>query len=226
MAQNRIRWTRSDYARLGRAISDFNKKIKELETEENKLYLPEQRNYKVEKKDIQTRAELNRVINSLKRFSNEGAADIVENRGGKKMTRWQQNELNIQKGIAIRTLKADLRELEKPGKSGYSRMQMGSVEANAILATIRSLKKIEEKSGYEFNRIKIRIEDLGRKDYKMIKSIIYRENFMNAVSTNSNLEGYDLLLKKLNRYKNPVNFYNFIKQSDVFSDIFLYYKPR
>lgn len=86
MAQSRIRWTRSDYARLGRAISDFNKKIKELETEENKLYLPESRNYKLEKKDIQTRAELNRVINSLKRFSNEGASDIVENR------RWQEND--------------------------------------------------------------------------------------------------------------------------------------
>ena len=226
MAQSRIRWTHSDYVRLGRAISDFNKKIKELETEENKLYLPEQRNYKVEKQDIQTRAELNRVINSLKRFSNEGASDIVENRGGKKMTRWQANELNTQKGLAIRTLNAELRELEKPGKTGYSRIQMGSQQANSILATIRSLKKIEDKSGYDFNRIKIRIEDLGRKDYKMIKSIIYRENFMYAVSTNSNLEGYDLLLKKLNRYKNPINFYNYIKQSDVFSDIFLYYKPR
>lgn len=226
MGEHRIRWNRSDYARLGRAISDFNKKIKELETEENKLYLPEEKNYKLEKKDIQTRAELNRVINSLKRFSNEGASDIVENRAGQKMTRWQKNELNTQKAIAIRTLNAELRELEKPGKTGYSRIQMGSQQANSILATIRSLKKIEEKSGYEFNRIKIRIEDLGRKDYKMIKSIIYRENFMNAVSTNSNLEGYDLLLKKLNRYKNPINFYNYIKQSDVFSDIFLYYKPR
>ena len=102
---------------------------------------------------------------------------------------------------------------------------MGSVEANAILASIRSIKKLEEKNGYEYNRIKIRVEDLGSGGYKMIKSIIFRENFMYAVKNYSNLEGYDLLIKKLNRTRNPINFYNLISESDVFSDIFLYYKP-
>lgn len=102
---------------------------------------------------------------------------------------------------------------------------MGSVEANAILASIRSIKKIEEKNGYEYNRIKIRLEDLGSSGYKMIKSIIFRENFMKAVETYSNLDGYNILMKKLNRTRNPINFYNLIKESDVFSDIFLYYKP-
>lgn len=103
---------------------------------------------------------------------------------------------------------------------------MGSVEANAILASIRSIKKLEEKNGYEYNRIKIRVEDLGSGGYKMIKSIIFRENFMYAVKNYSNFEGYDLLMKKLNRVRNPINFYNLIKESDTFSDIFLYYKPR
>ncbi len=103
---------------------------------------------------------------------------------------------------------------------------MGSDEANAILASIRSIKKLEEKNGYEYKRIKIRLEDLGSSDFKMIKSIIFRENFMKAVETYSNLEGYDLLMKKLNRTRNPINFYNLISESDVFSDIFLYYKPR
>ena len=103
---------------------------------------------------------------------------------------------------------------------------MGSEDANAILASIRSIKKLEEKNGYEYNRIKIRIEDLGSGGYKMIKSIIFRENFMKAVETYSNLDGYNLLMKKLNRTRNPINFYNLIKESDTFSDIFLYYKPR
>ena len=103
---------------------------------------------------------------------------------------------------------------------------MGSIEANQILASIRSLKKLEEKNGYEYNRIKIRLEDLGSSGYKMIKSIIFRENFMKAVETYSNLDGYNnILMKKLNRIRNPINFYNLIKESDVFSDIFLYYKP-
>lgn len=104
-------------------------------------------------------------------------------------------------------------------------MKCGSIEANKILAEIRSIKKLEEKTGYEYNRIKIRIEDLGRSDYKMIKSIIYRENFMKALESAKNMDNYDLLIKRLERYTNPINFYNFIQKSSVFSNLFLYYKP-
>lgn len=210
---------------FGRAISDFNKKIKELQTEENKLYLPEERSYKDEKSAITTRSELNRVINSLRRFNREGADELYTNQAGQQMTKWEANELKIQRNIAIRRLNQEFRALEKPTKNGYSRVQMGSVEANQILGQIRSLKKLEQKAGYEFNRIKIRLEDLGRSDYKMVKALIYRENFMKALEPSSNLEGYDLLVKKLGRMRNPINFYNYIKQSNVFSDLFLYYKP-
>lgn len=224
MVQSQIRWSRSDYARLGRAVSDFNKKVREIETEENKLYLPDEQKYKDIKSQITTRSELNRVINSLRRFNREGAENIASNKVGQTMTAWEKGELNIQRNIAIRRLNKEIRELNKPTKNGYSRVQMGSLEANKFLAEIRSFKKLEQKLGYEFNRIKIRLEDLGRSDYNMVKATIFRENFMKALESSSNFDGYDLLIKKLNRLKNPLNFYNYIKQSNVFSDIFLYYK--
>ena len=41
-----IRWSRGDYIRLGKAVSEFNKAISKNETEVNKLYLPESVNYK------------------------------------------------------------------------------------------------------------------------------------------------------------------------------------
>lgn len=215
-----------DYISLGKAVANFNKKIKELQNEENKLYLPDEKTYNTIKNEITTRSELKRVINSLKRFSMEGAEELYETKAGQQMTVWENNENQILKRTAIRRLNSELKALEIPGKSGFSRREMGSVEANQILASIRSLKKLEEKTGYEYNRIKIRLQDLGSSDFKMIKSIIFRENFMKAVETYSNLDGYDLLIKKLNRMKNPINFYKLIKNSDVFSDIFLYYKPR
>lgn len=59
----------------------------------------------------------------------------------------------------------------------------------------------------------------------MIKSIIYRENFMKALESAKNMDNYDLLIKRLERYTNPINFYNFIQKSSVFSNLFLYYKP-
>lgn len=78
MAQSQIRWKRGDYIKLGRAVSDFNKRINELQQEENKLYLPTPLNYKNVKQDITTRQELNRMINSLRRFQAEDAGELYE----------------------------------------------------------------------------------------------------------------------------------------------------
>ena len=45
-----IRWPKKDYLTLGKAVANFNKKIRELQTEENKLYLPEPVEYRTNKK--------------------------------------------------------------------------------------------------------------------------------------------------------------------------------
>lgn len=157
----------------------------------------------------------------------EGAEEVYTTEVGEKLTVWEHTQLKNEINIANRRLQRELKELEKPYSSGYSKAQMGAIEYKEILAQIRNLKELEKKSGYEFTRLKDRIHSLGTLDYETMKATIYRQNFMTALEESSaNLEGYDLLLKKLNRIKNPINFYNFIKQSDSFSDIFLYYKPR
>ena len=91
--QSKIRWQQKDYLSLGRAVANFNKKINKLQSEEKKLYLPELKNYKDIKENIQTRSELNRVINSLKRFSKEGAEDLYVTKAGEKITKWERQEL-------------------------------------------------------------------------------------------------------------------------------------
>ena len=111
-----IRWSRSDTAKLSRAVRDFNKKIKELKNEENSLYLPKEVEYKETKKEITTRRELNRVINSLKRFKKEGAEELYTTKAGEKMTRWERRELGIQSGIAVRRLKVKYNLLKEQVK--------------------------------------------------------------------------------------------------------------
>lgn len=69
--QYNIRWRQGDYVKLGKAVAQFNRKIKEIQTEENKMYLPSFEKYEWQKENIKTRQEYNRVINSLKRFSQE-----------------------------------------------------------------------------------------------------------------------------------------------------------
>lgn len=84
MANSQIKWKRGDYITLGKAVSNFNKKVRKLQTEENKLVLPEEIDYKTAKEDITTRRELNRFINSLRRFSKSGAEEIIKTSGRRK----------------------------------------------------------------------------------------------------------------------------------------------
>lgn len=221
---NQIRWQRGDYVRLGQAVAEFNKKVNELKTEENKLYLPEEINYKEQKGRIYSRKELNRVINSLKRFSNKNAEDILENEIGEKITRWEKNELNRQARIATRNLTKQLEELNIPEFNGFSRAQMGSEEARKIESTLKNINQLEEATGDKAKRIRRRIKELGTLDYEMYQSIIYKDNYMKGLEDySSNYESYYLLKNKLNSIKNPINFFNYVKRSTVMTDFFTWY---
>ena len=52
MADSQINWRHGDFIRLGQAVARFNKKINELQAEENKLYLPETISYAEAKENI------------------------------------------------------------------------------------------------------------------------------------------------------------------------------
>lgn len=219
MADSRINWKRGDFVRLGRAVSDFNKKINELNKEERKLYLPEKIDYKEAKENITTRRELNRLINSLRRFQKEGAEDLYITGAGETITKWERRELGIQSRIAQIRLRAELKNLEKPLESGFSRVQMGSIRAREIEAQIKNLKQIETKRGYEFNALKRRIMSQGASDYTMKKAIVFRENYINEMKKYSHFDNYDKLMKKLNSISNPVLFFNFVSQNELTGDL-------
>ena len=225
MAQGLIKWNRGDYVRLGRAVADFNKKIRELEDTGIEARVPEQQEYSKLKEDIKTRSELNRVIKSMRRIMNVGQDEIFETEGGERITAWEHNENVINKRKATRMINAKIKELNKPFSQGYSRASMGSQELREWTATLHNIRNIEKEKGFNYNRIKLRLDTLGKSDFQFVKSLIYRENVMKAVEGLKNLEGYNLLIRKLSRYKNPVSFYNLISQrSETLSDIFLYYK--
>ena len=97
MAQSKIRWKRGDYIKLGKAVADFNRKITKLQAEENKLYLPNIIEYKEAKENILTRAELNRLVNSLRRFQRAGAEDLYVTEAGEELTKWERRELRNSK---------------------------------------------------------------------------------------------------------------------------------
>ena len=214
-----IRWKRGDYVRLGRAISKFNKVINEIEIDEKDV-LPELKNYKELKESINSRKELNRVINALNRANIKTLTDTVVYESGEEVTRWESSEINKAMRRALRNL-----ESERAGiLSSRESIGMGDERLSEIKAIERSFESLGERKGTEFERIKERIFSLGRSDYKITRDKQFRENFYKALEGISNFQNYGILKHELDKIKNPTKFYDYVKQSPVLMDLFLWYK--
>ena len=221
MKQSLIRWNRSDYARLRGAIQSFNKQVKKLESLEDKTeYLPELKEYSKLKEKIVSRRELNRIIKSLKRFKSDKLQERVTLDSGEQITRWEKRELNLARRRATRSLEIERFNIELGRKS----IGMGDKRIREIEATIKSFNKLESKTGSDFKRIRDRILIEGASDRELYKAKVFRENFYNALENLKNLDNYDILMKELNKYKNPLSFYERIKNSDILMDIFKWYR--
>ena len=179
------------------------------------MYLPDEINYKEAKENITTRKELNRLINSLRRFQRQGAEDLYTTQAGESMTKWERRELGIQSRIAQTRLQNELKTLNEPLDSGFSRALMGSMRVREINAQIKNLKNIENVVGYEFNRLRDRISRMGTSDYTMKKAIVFRENYLKEMEKYSHFDNYEKLMKKLRSFTNPVSFFNFVSQNEL-----------
>lgn len=219
MAQSQIRWKKGDFIKLGKAVSQFNRKINELQSEENKLYLPEIIDYTEAKENITTRSELNRLINSLRRFQREGAEDLYTTQAGENITKWERRELGIQSRTASRRIQKELDELNEPLESGYSRAQMGSIRVKELQAQLKNLKSIEYKKGFEFKRLRQSLKIQASSDYEMKKAIIYKQNYLEEMKKYSHFEGYEGLMKKLEAIQNPIDFFEFVSKNELTQDL-------
>lgn len=74
-------------------------------------------------------------------------------------------------------------------------------------------------SGEDLERMKIRLKFFGSSDTEMRKAIVYRENYMKEMEKYQNFQNYDKLLEKMKSIKNPLQFYNHIKDNLLVSDL-------
>lgn len=225
MADNLIRWKRGDYVKLSKAVASFNRKVNSL-TSDSAKYLPETRNYKELRDSIMSRKELNRVINSLKKFKNEGMEKIVELPSGQKLTKWEYNQMKLARNRAISKLQEEGRGIIEADYYTAPSEVMGSKRLRAISRTIDRYRNIENQRGSNFNESMESLFRAGRFDADLIKYEHYRENFMNALEEMSTYDNFEELNYKLSEIKNPKDFYDFIHQSPELMDLFLYYKDK
>lgn len=221
MAESLIKWKKGDYIKLGQAVARFNRRIKELEVDDIE-YLPELKDYEELKENILSRKELNRVLNSLRKFSKTGMGEMVELPSGQFVTKWEYSEIKLSRNRALKELGTERLSIE----TGTKWRGMGDERLNQIEATIESITDIENVRGSDFKRRKSRLFFLGKTDIELVRAKQFRDNFLNSLEELSVYDNYNLLFNKLASIKNPISFYNYVRNSDVLMDLFLYYKDK
>lgn len=135
---HKIKWRKSDTEELARVVRNFNAKIDRLANRKNnplkRNILPEKIKLRELKKIINTRQDLKREINALKRFSKKGSETVVVVPGTDyniEITKWQKTEMNrrIAKINQRREKRLDkLKDLEMTSRGeelGYTKSQIG-----------------------------------------------------------------------------------------------------
>ena len=206
---NKIRWTRSDYMKLSKAVSSFNKAVGNLSG--SGIVLPDLLNYRELKSGITTRRELNRMISSLKRFQNP-IKQVGVSLNGFEITKWELEEVKKAKKRATARMVTELAEIE----SGV--IGTGNTRANEIRATLQSFEKFDSGDLSQYKRISSSILRQGRSDYEMSKALIFQNNFITAYEKMGRSE----IVEFAKSFRNPEDFWNAIKNSE-FTDLSLRY---
>ena len=228
-----IRWTKDDKQELRRVVNNFNNKIRRLE-KLGRSNLPQKVSYKelVGLKDLQegeidrqiySRKELNRTLKSLQRFTKKGAEDLVTLKGGAELTKWEYGEFKKNRSIAIRKMNKNLKSLI-PNNWKYG---LGDDDIDTLSGSITSLKDLENRTGYNLKLTLERAKWRARDDNKIRIAKKWYDSYLESVEYMvGNYENADLFLEKLKSFKNPLNAYDYVSQSEVLKDLFMYYQEE
>lgn len=206
---HKIRWNQSDNDELARAVRNFNAKITRISKKnpEIKNYLPEKvrlKGYTNEKgvyipglKDlINTRQDLNREINALRRFSKRGNEEIVvipDTDYSVKTTKWQRTEMNRRIAVINRRRRKRLEQMQEievksGGESlGYTKGQIGMGKATEI--DLRPMNAFTRRMNQKDLTWKWRsIMNESQSDYFTKKDYQARDNYLQGIYENYNPE--------------------------------------
>lgn len=194
---HRINWRESDDQELKRVVRNYNAKISRLakKNPQIKNVLPERVSVAQLKELINTRQDLKRELNALKRFSKRGAEEIVIVPGtdyNLKITKWQKTEMNRRVGIINRRRKKrleDLSNIEMTSRGeplGYKKSDIGMGKASEIsLNPMNAFTRRMNQSDLKWKWKNIMKE--SQSDYFTQKDFRLRDNYVKALSQNYNV---------------------------------------
>lgn len=205
----KIRWQESDAERLNKAVKNFNAKIKRIAKKypEIEKALPETVKVGDLKQIINTRADLNREINSLTRFTKKRGFNIdkdIVSYGDYniKMTRWQKSEINRRVAVINRRRKERLEALEQVevksrgeaqgftyGDIGMGKAERLELEPMSGLTPGMNQRDLNKK----FKNIVIQ----SQSDFYTLKDFRCRENYLTGLRQNFDVNEVKDIIEKI-----------------------------
>lgn len=205
MAQSLIRWRQGDYIKLGKAVAEFNRKVKALEQQQGALGLPELIDYQELKAEIVTRKELNRQLDLLRSFKESGMEELLTV-NDEVITVWEKQNIEREQKRILRSLDKEIKQ----------------VEQNQFGMGINKFKTLQARKQAVINFDRNLIKKLARTDFEMKKAIQYRENVIEQFDELP--EEFDNIKEYLLSIKNPMKFYEEMQKSQTLQNYFDWYK--
>lgn len=217
---HKIRWSEQDTKEINRVVKNFNSKINRLVKQNPSIasILPERVTTKQLKEIINTRQDLKRELNALKRFSKRGSEKIVNVPNSEydlKITSWQRTEMNRRIGIINRRRKSRLEELQdiemtSRGESlGYTRGQLGMGKAEEV--ALQPMTAFYRTMGY--SDLKKRWQSIlhqSQSDYFTKRDYQVRDNYISGLKQNYNEDDIKDIIDKIEHMdiKDFLNIFN------------------
>lgn len=204
-----IKWRPGDEAELRRVVKNFNAKIARVakKNPEMEKALPDRVSAKELRSMIKTRADFNRELNMLKRFSKKGAEKLVEapdNDNNLVLTKWQRTEMNRMAAI-INRKRADRRKkiFDAPAKSrgeelgytvGQDQASMGKAEKVALSPVNAFTPSMDRYSlSVKFRKLKKEV----KADYWNWRDEIMRNNYITSLEENFNINDIQEIVDRI-----------------------------
>lgn len=174
--RSNIKWRDNDLAELERVIRNFNAKITRVTKRNPSLapFLPEKVSKSELKKSITTRADFNRELNSLKRFSRKGAEQVKTYPSGETLSNYRVNELRIGNRIRNARRSREAKEFNISVQTGT----MGQMSAQNLKPRKVNLNKMTMKDIEKFEEV---LERELMSNYRERAAESYKQNYLNAI---------------------------------------------
>lgn len=221
---------------LRKAINNFNAKVRRLENVDKEIDIPEKENITAIKDRITNKWELNREIDKLERFTKRNAEELVQNKSGVVMSRWEfENLQREQKRLNARLL----REIDRYGslkptilgkqqKVNYAQMGDGKLTMLKAKQQAISNKKLQKANLDELKSLEILINKLNA-NYRTTKKETFYNNYLDGTILNLGTfidydqEKIQYIKDKLNELS-PEQFIKAFNQEESLKDLQLRYE--